>query len=122
MKTLTMILAAALTLQVGVLFAGNMNERVPAARENTPMITVSLIPEIPAVATFEEMLVTDLYTSFVPSYPMAADFNETEVDLIFVPGLAPAIPMVADFNDTPETVNPDYSNLAPTTPAVADFE
>ena len=34
MKTLTIILATALTLQVGVLFAGNINERVPAAREN----------------------------------------------------------------------------------------
>jgi len=122
MKTLTKILAIALTLQVGVLFAGNNSEWVSAPRENVSLKVEALAPVVPPIATFEEISITIIYKSFAPCNPMAAGFEETESDLNLTYDLAPVTPLVADFNDTPEIANPDYSYLAPTTPAVADFE
>jgi len=122
MKTLTKILTVALTLQAGVLFAGNNLEWVPASRENVSLNTEALAPTVPLIATFEEIVMTNIYKSFAPCNPMAAGFEETEADINLIYDLAPVTPLVADFNDTPEIVNPDYSYLAPTTPAIADFE
>jgi hypothetical protein len=122
MKTLTKILAIALTLQAGVLFAGNKSEWVSALRENVSLKVEALAPVIPPIATFEEIALINIYKALAPCNPLAAGFDETEYNLNLVYDLAPVTPAVADYNDIPEFANPDYSYLAPTTPAVADFE
>jgi len=94
MKAISIIIAAALTLSVNVLFAGINNESAPVANNNTEIFMTSLAPSLPGVATFEDAVAVN--------------------DFAF---LAPVTPSVADFEEVI-----DFSSLAPTTAAEADFE
>ena len=97
MKATITILAAVLTFQAGILFAGNEITSAPVTNESA---MISLAPIMPAEATFE-------------------DINATTIDIT---NLAPSMPLEADFTDvTPDAII-DLMNLAPTTPATADFE
>ena len=115
-----MIFAAALTLQAGILFAGNESSSAPVTGEST---LITLAPSVPAVATFEEFdaVVSDV-AFLAPSTPAEADFTDavpaSDADVMV---LAPPTPAVADFNDSTE-VSTDITALIPVTPLVADFE
>jgi len=95
MKASTILLAAALTLSMNILFASN--DGAVMSRETSSTFT-SLAPSTPAEATFEE--ISDATTTIV---------------------LAPATPIEADFTDalTESTIN--ITTLAPVTPIEADF-
>jgi len=96
MKATITILAAVLTLNAGILFAGN--EIISAPVTNESFIT-AIAPITPTEATFE-------------------DFNPTTVDIAT---LAPVTPAVAEFSDS-ISLTIDINALAPITPAAADFE
>jgi hypothetical protein len=116
MKT-TIIIAAILSFQASVIFAGN----------NTTCPSCILAPVTPVVAVFEETNATVTstfnYTSLAPVAPEEADFSdvvpEKNIDLAV---LAPVTPSEADFNDDTVNQSDDVSYLAPITPAEADFE
>ncbi len=94
MKATSIIIAAALTLSVNVLFAGINNESAPVSSNNTEISLTSLAPSLPSVATFEDAVAVNDFTFLAPVTPAVADFEEVI----------------------------DFSSLAPTTPAEADFE
>ena len=97
MKATTIIIAAFLTLQAGILFAGNDNITAPAANETSMISLASLAPSTPLEATFEEIVTVNM-----------AD-------------LMPSVPAEATFEDMTSEMNPPV-DFAPVTPAVADFE
>jgi hypothetical protein len=119
MKATTIIIAAILSLQVNVLFAGNYEE--------SPTVNSALAPVTPGEATFEETTLTNAFTfkfsDLAPVTPGEADFSdvvpEKNIDLTI---LAPVTPAEADFTDSIEGQEVDFSALAPVTPAEADFE
>ena len=93
-----MILAAFLTLQVSILFAGNesiINNNAPATIN---LDITSLMPVTPAEATFEEVNVPNI------------DFE----------ALAPHTPAEATFEDIAQAIS--IGSLAPKTPSEATFE
>jgi hypothetical protein len=98
MKPTIIILAALFTFHTSLLFAGNEVSSPNAVTETAVLNISSLVPSTPAEATFEDVL---LYT------PDASSF-------------APSLPVEADFSDSPEMIS--AGTLAPSTPAVADFE
>jgi len=98
MKTSTIIIAAVLTLQAGILFAGNDNSSAPVTNESATITLAALAPAIPVEATFEEF----------------AAVNEIGI-------LMPLTPVTAEFEDV-AIVPTEFSTLAPVTPAAADFE
>lgn len=117
MKASTIILAAALTLSINVLFASN--DGAVMNRETTSDFT-SLAPSTPAEATFEE--VSDATTTIVlaPSTTIEADFTDAVTEsTINIITLAPVTPIEADFATDDDTTN--ASVLSPVTPSVADF-
>ncbi len=123
MKATVTILAAFLTLQAGILFAGNNNFPVPASSENSTLFIISLAPATPAEATFEVVnTITIDFATLSPVVPNEADFNdvapESAIDLM---NLMPVAPAAADFYDVTDIVV-DIHALAPVAPAVADFE
>jgi len=97
---MTLTIAAVLTLQTGVLFAGVDTDEVNAATAFNNVNISALAPATPAEAIFEDMI------------PALRDFT----------ALAPVMPSEADFSDIllVAVVNP--SELAPMMPAEADFE
>ena len=125
MKTTTIILAAVLSLQINVLFAGNEHSpaNVNSTREETTLNVSALFPDTPAEATFEDVCMVCLdIEALAPEVPAEADFSDvapaTGIDLLF---LAPATPDKADFSDVADQ-DIDIRALAPVTPAFADFE
>jgi hypothetical protein len=117
MKTTTIIIAAALTLSVNVLFAAAFDESAPKSNSNTEINFVSLAPDLPTEATFEEVITTNDYGYLAPVTPVEAQFEEMPPEMDLILNMAPVTPTVADF-ETFVATNP----LAPTTPAEADFE
>ncbi len=117
MKATSIIIAAALTLSVNVLFAGVNNESAPVSNSNTEIILTSLAPSLPSVATFEDAIALNDYGFLAPGTPTEAQFEDVNTEMDFTLSLAPVPPAVADFEDVV-----DYGFLAPTTPAEADFE
>lgn len=118
MKATTIILAAALTLSLNALFAGN-----DGAVSNSATISFlnSLAPRTPSVATFEE--VTESALSFInlaPALPAEADFSDVAPEMSDISSLAPVTPAEADF-ESEDFQTPDITILAPATPVVADF-
>jgi len=101
MKTMTLTLAAVLTLQAGVLFAGVDNDEVNASAASMTINITALAPATPAEAVFEDMIL-----------PAVNDFST----------LAPVMPSEADFSDALSAAGPDPLALAPVTPAEADFQ
>jgi hypothetical protein len=127
MKTTITIIAAVLSLQTSVLFAGNFETR---SIENDATVfcpTCFLAPLTPAEATFEETTLNDVFTfdfsNLAPTTPAEADFSdivpEKNIDLSI---LAPVTPAEADFTDSIEDTSFDLTTLAPVTPAEADFD
>lgn len=118
MKATTIILAAALTLSMNVLFA--RNDGAVMNRETSSGLT-ALTPVTPAEATFEDMADATVDAFILsPVSPVEADFSdavdETTIDILT---LAPVTPPEADFDSGNETTN--VSVFAPVTPSVADF-
>jgi hypothetical protein len=116
MKTIKMIIAAVITLQAGILFAGNETSSVPVTNDNLTISMNCLVPVTPREATFEEAVLMNDFASLAPATPIEATFGEPS-EGAFVLDLAPVTPAVADFEDVV-----DYNSLAPVTPAEADFE
>ena len=127
MKAITIIIAAVLSLQVSVLFAGNNETRSIPNDENVSFNINTLAPVTPVEATFEEATETNTFTygfsALAPVTPVEADFSdvvpEKNVDLTI---LAPVTPSEADFTENTDEPAVDLSALAPVTPAEADFE
>ncbi len=123
------LLAAILGLQFNTLFAtGNFNESMVLTDKITYDGTVAmLMPETPMEASFEETAepnenIFDL-TALTPCIPMTADFSDEAPSMeINMLNLAPVTPAEADFEDGPAISNDSpMQDLAPVTPADADF-
>lgn len=108
-----------LTLQAGVLFAGNEITSAPAARVSS---TIALAPSVPVDVTFEDVATETLDISVLaPTTTLEADFNDVLPEAVInLATLAPLAPTAADFSDAIATT-PDISVLSPVAPA-ADFE
>jgi len=118
MKATSIILTAVLTLQVGVLFAGN-DAVIPVNEVNSTASLVSIAPATPIEATFEEFVLEDQFAGLSPVAPEEASFEEFSLEMISVRDLSPITPVEADFDDEVEV---SVMTLAPVTPLEADFE
>jgi hypothetical protein len=119
MKTTITILAAVLTLNAGILFAGATTF---SGTETIESSIVTLAPATPIEATFEDANIAVIdFSAIIPSTPAEADFSDVAPEAgIDLTNLVPVTPAVADFNDAIE-VTIDINALAPVTPSV-DFE
>jgi len=111
MKATTIIIAAALTLSVNVLFAGNEFPTAPVSKEK---IAITLAPTTPSEATFEDMATLTILAPVVPS---EATFEDVSFEMVSGLNLAPVLPVMATLDD--ET---DFSSIQPAVPAEADFD
>ena len=91
MKTTTIILAAALALQVNVLLAGN-SASSPVTTESSVITMNALAPTTPMEATFDEIMPPLYYPGLTPLVPAEADFEEAtagialnDLELVVVP-------------------------------------
>jgi len=118
MKSIKIIIAVALFLQISVLFAGNEN-LAPVSEMNSTVILMTLAPSTPAEATFEEVVVENTFLGLSPITPDVASFENFSIEMVSVMDLSPLTPAEADFTDT---VSDNLGQLAPVTPIEADFE
>jgi hypothetical protein len=129
MKTIY-ILAAFLGLQFNTIFAAvNYNTSNVLPNEDISDVSIALlIPSTPVQAIFEDVAeahsTPDNISALIPVIPMIADFSDgapaTEISLF---NLAPVTPAEADFEDETGVENAStVRDLAPVTPVVADFE
>ncbi|MDP1621325.1 MAG: hypothetical protein Q8M08_03210 [Bacteroidales bacterium] len=118
MKTSTIIIAAILTLNTGLLFAGNETTTASVTNRNR---MISLAPSMPLEATFEDAVTIET-NNLIPVLPAEAEFNDTPSEMVSFADLAPVTPAVADFDAAVEVIWIDLATLAPRTPAEADFE
>jgi hypothetical protein len=124
MKTITIIIAVLLSLQISTLFANTDFPPVYGDNEGAANYCIALDPSTPGEATFEEVVIINDFTGLDPVTPAEASFDDvieygqTQSEKI----LAPVTPKIADFNDDDLTPTDGYKTLAPTTPAEADFE
>ena len=118
MKSVKFIIAVALPLQIGVLFAGN-ESLTPVMEVNSAVSMMTLAPSTPVEATFEEVIVDNTFFGLSPVTPEFASFEDFSVELVSVMDLSPVVPSEADFSDTVEF---SINQLAPITPFEADFE
>ena len=121
MKANTILLAAALTLSIHMLFAGNDGSAIINEVKSSAVLT--LAPGTPAEATFEELTAEPLVNilALAPVNPAEADFSDLAPEMVSPEALAPATPAVADFSDAAIDMVP-LLKIAPITPAIADFE
>jgi len=94
MKVTITLLAAVLTLQAGILVAGNDN-LAPVSNENS---MISLAPATPVEATFEDVVTINLI-DFLPVTPSEATFDDKPALMPSIIDLSPETPAVADFED-----------------------
>lgn len=120
MKTITIILAILLILQINSIFASNDGVPMTTNKGMSFNTVLFLAPATPKEATFEEM--TPVAETFIlaPVTPKEASF-EDEVEDLSITNLAPVTPAEADFNDDEPILNTITVSLAPVTPAEADF-
>ena len=83
MKATTIIIAAALTLSLNVLYASNDNITAPVANTNTTITLTSLAPIVPMEATFEDAIDMTDFASLAPSTPHR--------DVLLMPNIACAM-------------------------------
>jgi hypothetical protein len=123
MKATIVITAAVLSLQVSVLFAGNIMSPVTTNSNAFESKCISLMPLVPAEATFEDEAALTDFSMFAPVAPKEADFNDDvdAVNTVMIQNLAPVTPAEADFNDAEMEQGLDLNAVAPATPAEADF-
>jgi len=115
--TTTIIIAAALALQMNVLFAGiEKTSSAPVANATGTITLTSLAPITPKEATFEDAVTMNDYAYLAPTTPTEAQFEDISFESVAALNLAPVIPAVADFED-----GIDFSSIAPVVPAEADF-
>ena len=117
MKATTIIIAAALALQVNVLFAGNDINSTPVANANVTIALTSLAPTVPVEATFEDVVVLNDFAYLALTTPTEAPFENLSYEMVSALNLAPAAPLTADVDE-----GIDFSSFAPFVPAHADFE
>ncbi len=117
MKATTIIIAAALTLSLNVLYASNDNITAPVANTNTTITLTSLAPIVPMEATFEDAIDMTDFASLAPSTPTEAQFEDISYESVAALNLPPVTPVIADFED-----ELDFNSLAPIIPVEADFE
>jgi hypothetical protein len=122
MKTMTLTIATLLTLQAGILFAGNETASAPVTNESTVLATASFAPVTPAEATFEDFTTVIEITALQPLTPAEASFEDMPSGPASITDLAPVTPAVADFTDAPVVTTVDPAALAPVAPSEADFE
>ena len=113
MKSIKIIIAVALSLQMGVLFAGNESLRAPATEVITSVNFLSLIPSIPSETTLE-----DTNIDLSPVTPGA----ESSYEMVSLMEIAPVIPSEVDITDLTEETTFDLNLLLPVVPAEVDFE
>ena len=117
MKVTTIIIAAALTLSVNVLFASNDNTSVLMASANNTLTLTSLAQAVPAEADFEDAVVMVDFSVLAPVIPFEAQFEDMTYEMVSALNLAPVTPATADVDESE-----DFSFLAPITPATADVD
>jgi len=117
MKATTIIIAAALTLSVNVLFANNDLPSAPVANANNTMSLTSLAPAVPAEADFEDAVAMVDFSVLAPVTPVEAQFEDLTYELVSALSLAPVTPTTAEVDESD-----DFSFLAPVVPTEADFE
>ena len=122
-KAISYILAAALILQAGNLFANNSFPRTNENKDANVTCCVSLIPTTPAEATFDDVIPLNNVAALAPIIPAEADFTDTTPETTYsLNDLAPVAPTSADFDDDIYAPVVDLAMLAPETPVEADFE
>ena len=117
MKATIIIIAAALTLSVNVLFANNDLPSAPVANANNTMSLTSLAPAVPAEADFEDAVAMVDFSVLAPVTPVEAQFEDLTYELVSALSLAPVTPTTAEVDESD-----DFSFLAPVVPTEADFE
>ena len=117
MKAITIIIAAALALQVNVLFAGNDINSTSVSNANNTITLTTLAPTTPAEADFEDAVYMTDFASLAPSTPTEAQFEDISYESVAALNLPPVTPVIADFED-----ELDFNSLAPIIPVEADFE
>ena len=118
MKSIKTIIAIVLTIQTGVLFAGNEN-LASVSEMNSTVILMTIAPSTPVEAIFEEVVVENTFLGLLPATPEVASFEDFSIEMVSEMELSPVTPSEADFTDT---VSVDLGQLAPVTPIEADFE
>jgi hypothetical protein len=123
MKT-TVLITAVLSLQVSALFAAIDNVPEMKANESNANYCVSLIPDVPSEAAFEEDAALADFVTLAPVIPLEAGF-ENEADDSTTPeadSLVPVIPTEAGFSDRLDlNTAENLSRYAPVIPAEAGF-
>ena len=120
MKTILIIIAA-FGVQLSTLTANNIGDIVTSKSPGgfiCPECPV-LIPEVPAEASFGEIVEFTNETNLNPVVPMEASFDYEAESVQTVTCLSPVMPVVADFDDT--MLMEDHSDLAPVAPVTAGF-
>ena len=75
MKSIKIILAIVLTIQTGVLFAGNENF-ASVSEMNSTVILMTIAPSTPVEAIFEEVVVDNTFLGLIPATPDVASFED----------------------------------------------
>lgn len=123
MKTITIIIATILSLQISSLFAGADNPPLYPFNSDNITICIALDPTTPGEANFDEVIIISGFDMLAPVTPKEAGFDEifnfSQAQILKI--LAPVAPKTAGFDDDSIPVS-DLKVLAPTTPAEADFE
>ncbi|MEI6435096.1 MAG: hypothetical protein WCP32_09645 [Bacteroidota bacterium] len=116
------ILAVILSLQIGILFAGNENITALVAEVNSSTNTTTLVPITPAEATFEDITAEITFFGLSPLTPIVASFEDFSVEMVSVTDLSPIMPSEADFNDSVHQGSININQLSPVSQYEADFE
>lgn len=117
MKATTIIIAAALALQVNLLFAENNTASSPLSAPGYTISISTLAPVTPKEADFEETIEMIDYSSLAPVIAAEAQPEDLTVELLTSLNLAPLAPAAADVDD-----EIDFTSLAPVNPSEAYFE
>ncbi|MEI6455739.1 MAG: hypothetical protein WCO93_05580 [bacterium] len=98
MKSTTVILAAALTLSVNILFAESIISSIPVPSTRELSTVNNLVPVTPAEANFEDAITPEINNNeLTPFTPGEAEFEDVTVEMFVNQELAPVTPSAADF-------------------------
>lgn len=99
MKTITILLAAFLSLQFSVLIASNPENKLDLKTEINIADFTSLVPTTPLEADFSDA-VPEIHTDLLnlaPLTPTEADFNDSSEVFLTIPSFNSMLPREADF-------------------------
>ena len=112
MKSIKIIIAAILTIQTGILFAGN--ERMTPVTEVIPTVNILLLlPSVPCETTLE-----DTFIGLSPVTPAV----ESSSEMVSFTDLTPVIPFEVDIMDAEDQTSFDLHPILPFVPVEVDFE